>query len=68
MAILTLRISDEMHERIKAAADQDKRSMNSQIVYFLDHSLEMRDEIAANIEAARRGFRIEHGLPADGET
>jgi hypothetical protein len=54
MATLTLRISDEMNERLKATAAEDHRSLNSQIIYFLDHSLAMRDEIAENAEAARR--------------
>ena len=39
MAQFTIRIPDEMRDRIKAAADEDRRSMNGEIEWLLESSL-----------------------------
>jgi hypothetical protein len=43
MATFTIRIPDEMRDRIKAAADEDRRSMNGEIEWLLGSSLEQRE-------------------------
>ena len=42
MATFTIRIPDEMRDRIKAAADEDRRSMNGEIEWLLESSLVSR--------------------------
>lgn len=42
MATFTIRIPDEMRDRIKAAADEDRRSMNGEIEWLLESSLASR--------------------------
>jgi len=54
MATFTIRVPDEMHERIKAAADEDRRSMNSEIEWLLDAALTKRQILA---DADARGRR-----------
>lgn len=66
MPTLTLRISDEMHERLKKAAAVETRSLNGEIVHLLDCALVQMEGVQKNIEAARRGFRIEHGSGEQG--
>lgn len=44
MAQFTIRIPDEMRDRIKAAADADKRSMNAEIEWLLESALASRHE------------------------
>ena len=60
MATFTIRIPDEMHERLKKAAAVETRSLNGEIVHLLDCALAQQEAIQEKIEAARRGFRIEH--------
>jgi hypothetical protein len=43
MATFTIRIPDEMRDRIKAAADEDRRSMNGEIEWLLGSSLDRRE-------------------------
>jgi hypothetical protein len=43
MATFTIRIPDEMRDRIKAAADEDRRSMNGEIEWLLESSLDQRE-------------------------
>lgn len=43
MAQFTIRIPDEMRDRIKAAADEDRRSMNGEIEWLLADSLSRRE-------------------------
>lgn len=43
MATFTIRIPDEMRDRIKAAADEDRRSMNGEIEWLLGNSLDRRE-------------------------
>lgn len=43
MAQFTIRIPDEMRDRIKESASADKRSMNGQIEWLLQHALEARE-------------------------
>ena len=42
MAQFTIRIDDELHARIKAAAAEDKRSRNGEIEWLLQVALEWR--------------------------
>jgi hypothetical protein len=42
MAQFTIRIPDDLRDRIKAAADEDKRSMAGEIEWLLDAMLAMR--------------------------
>jgi plasmid stability protein len=66
MAQFTIRVPDEMHERLKAAAALETRSLNGEIVHLLDCALVQMEGVQEKIEQARRGFRIEHGLPEEG--
>ena len=43
MAAFTIRIPDALRKRIKDAASEDKRSMNSEIEWLLAAALEMRE-------------------------
>ncbi len=43
MAQFTIRIPDEMRERIKAAAAQDIRSLNGEVEWLLDAALRSRE-------------------------
>jgi hypothetical protein len=64
MAQFTIRIPDETRDRIKAAADRDKRSLNGEIEYMLDAFLEMRalsDEMAAMLPGTRDEAMIRLG-------
>lgn len=40
---LGLRLPDELHDRLKAAAENDLRSLHSEILWLLDRSLADRD-------------------------
>lgn len=44
MATFTIRISDEMRDRIKSAADEDRRSMNGEVEWLLEGALARRAE------------------------
>lgn len=50
MATFTIRIPDEMRDRIKAAADEDRRSMNGEIEWLLESSLAGRQSDRQNGE------------------
>jgi predicted HicB family RNase H-like nuclease len=39
MKHINLRLPDDLHEKVKAAAHQDRRSLNAWIVVQLDHVL-----------------------------
>jgi Arc-like DNA binding domain len=52
MATLTVRIPDEMHERVKRAADEDVRSVNEEIAWFIKTGLDGRPTPAARRESA----------------
>ena len=43
MAQFTIRIPDDLRDRIKAAAEQDRRSMNSEIEWLLENSIAARE-------------------------
>lgn len=43
MAQFTIRIPDDLHDRIKTAADEDRRSMNGEIEWLLADSLNHRE-------------------------
>jgi len=43
MATFTIRIPDEMRDRIRQAAADDKRSMNGEIEWLLSDSLDRRE-------------------------
>ena len=46
MAQFTIRIPDEARDRIKAAAGEDRRSMNGEIEWLLERGLDYRDGLA----------------------
>lgn len=37
---ITLRLSDELHERLKAAAERDHRSLHAQMLVYAERGLE----------------------------
>jgi predicted HicB family RNase H-like nuclease len=43
MKNLNVRLSEELHARLKATAAQDKRSLNSEILILLDRALAVRE-------------------------
>lgn len=38
-----LRLSPELHARLKALADRERRSLHAQIIYMLEKALEKED-------------------------
>lgn len=40
MKKITLRLPDDLHQELLLIADQEERSLNSQILYFLRHATE----------------------------
>ncbi len=48
MAQFTIRVPDEMRERIKRAAEGDRRSMNAEIEWLLDDALARREECSGS--------------------
>ncbi|MFJ7065421.1 Arc family DNA-binding protein [Streptomyces sp. NPDC101115] len=40
MIKLTLRVPDDLHERLTSQADTDRRSLNSEILYLLEVALD----------------------------
>jgi hypothetical protein len=52
MAQFTIRISDELRDRIRAAAARDKRSVNGEIEWLLEAELDRQDSAGAG-----RAFR-----------
>ena len=55
MAQFTIRVPDDLHERLKAAAAADKRSMNGEIEWLLLVALGHRDAIDGPAPALRDG-------------
>jgi predicted transcriptional regulator len=56
MADFTIRIPDELKERVKNAASRDNRSLNREIEHMLDGFLAMRamsDEMSAQLPGTR---------------
>ena len=47
MATFTVRISDEMHQRIKDAAEADDRSLNGEVSWLLKVALDVRESRAS---------------------
>jgi predicted HicB family RNase H-like nuclease len=45
---VNVRLPDELHALVKASADADRRSLNSQIVWLLEAGLATRDEKRPN--------------------
>jgi predicted HicB family RNase H-like nuclease len=41
---VNIRIPDDLHALIKASADADHRSLNSQVIWLLEAGLASRDE------------------------
>lgn len=39
MRNLNVRLPDELHDRLKAAAERDRRSLNAEILHLLDRAL-----------------------------
>lgn len=44
MKTLTLRLPDELHNQVKEHADQDERSLNSELVVLLREAVKARGE------------------------
>jgi hypothetical protein len=44
MKRLYLRLDDDLHERLVAAAETDRRSLNAEITWLLEWSLTERDQ------------------------
>lgn len=71
MPSLTIKgIPDELFARLRARADQHRRSMNSEIIVLLEESLGMRARARASVlqeieEAQRHMPFVEHGAVAD---
>jgi hypothetical protein len=42
MATLTLRLSDELHLRLRRAADDDHRSINAELEWMIESMLDFR--------------------------
>jgi predicted transcriptional regulator len=40
----TLRLSDELHARLKAMADADRRSMHAEILWLIEEAIAERDQ------------------------
>lgn len=55
MAEFTIRIPDDLRERIKAAASADRRSMNGEIEWLLLVALGSRDAIDGPAPAVHDG-------------
>ncbi len=51
MAQFTIRIADELHDRIKAAAAEDRRSGNGEIEWLLEMALKWRHSVNRVIQA-----------------
>ncbi len=46
---IALRVTDEMHARLKAIAEKERRSLHAQVVQFLDESItQWRQEQGGN--------------------
>ena len=41
---ITLRLPDEMHERLKAAAGHDRRSLHAQVLVYVERGLNADDD------------------------
>jgi len=62
MATMTVRIPDEMHERIKEAAQEDVRSINGEVEWLLKVGLDSRPTPEARRESAEgiTGMQWDH--------
>jgi len=49
MATVTLRLPDEMHERIKKAAEEDVRTGNEEFVWLLKIGLDVRGSLRTTL-------------------
>jgi hypothetical protein len=47
MGQLTIRTDDELHQRITQAAEQDRRSINQEMLWLLEAGLMNRDQVRA---------------------
>ena len=48
---ITLRLPDELHERLKVAAAQDRRSLHAQLLVYAEQGLEARDALKGEGDA-----------------
>jgi predicted HicB family RNase H-like nuclease len=57
MKNLNIRISDELHTKLKKAAGQDNRSLNSEIITMLDDAIQDRSisEVCPVCRSPREG-------------
>lgn len=46
MKQVNLRLPDDLHARVKQAAQQDRRSLNGEILWLLDRALDARTDDA----------------------
>ncbi len=44
MKTTNVRLPDGVHERLKAIAERNRRSLNAQIVWYLEHGLDDEDQ------------------------
>jgi len=51
----SIRLSEDMYERIKRQADKEKRSISSQIEYNLEQYFEITDRFKTPVEKANAG-------------
>jgi predicted HicB family RNase H-like nuclease len=43
MKHMNLRVPDDIHARIKAASDADRRSLNAEILWLIEQALDQRE-------------------------
>ena len=55
-----LRLPDGMRARIRERAAANRRSMNAEIVHYLDHALAAQTEIKGPAEAATSPSHVTH--------
>lgn len=56
---LTLRIPRELHQRLVAAADAERRTLNAQVLVYLEHALRQHEATTDRPASHRQGRRSE---------
>jgi hypothetical protein len=62
MASTTLRLPDGLYDRIRAVAELDRRSVNSELVWLLERGIDCQE---GRPEALSRSIRHKNGDPRD---
>jgi predicted HicB family RNase H-like nuclease len=47
MKHVNLRLPDELHEKVKAVAEQNRRSLNSMLIVLIERALDQQDRPAS---------------------